>query len=588
MNGARPSIRRSLFAVALCAFAYLYVFPYYAALNNPNENVRFYMTAALVDDGTYAIDGPRARWGWTNDAACVDRGEDGALTPCETRRPAPGVERHYYSVKGPGTSLMGVPGYALYRWLHPGDDFDRTEALWTVRVTGSILPLLLFLFFFYRWLGEFTPSPLLRDSVFLVVGLGSVVWGYAYLFASHSTSAAAAMGSFMILDRARRGGSLGWWSAGLAGALATATSALEYPCFFITAGLCLFSLFALRPRLRILGFVLGALVPVLAVMHFQSHAFGNPLTPGHHFVENAAFRAGHAVGFYGAQTFHFMGALRLLFDERLGLFATSPLLILGLPGVWLLLRRRDTRAGALCLFGASLLLYIFICFMNIWHAGWSIGPRYLVALIPFLAWASLVTLTALHRRRPLLASALALGGLAACMLSAGIPSAYYPHLPDEFDWPLTQLFSVLIAHDYAPTNAGGLLGVFGSLSMLPVALLLLGALLWAGLQKTGSARPLPRLLAPALVAALLLAPHVIIPRMLSAESDPGARRMVAFVCEHWSPEGHDRATRLRDHILALGPASPASDRLRLSELYREEGRDRLADAAARGVGTTRR
>ena len=36
-------------ALALCAFAYLYVFPYQAQLNNPNENVRFYMTAAIVE-----------------------------------------------------------------------------------------------------------------------------------------------------------------------------------------------------------------------------------------------------------------------------------------------------------------------------------------------------------------------------------------------------------------------------------------------------------------------------------------------------------------------------------------------------------
>ena len=580
MNRARPSIRRSLFAVGLCAFAYVYVFPYYSALNNPNENVRFYMTSALVDDGTSAIDGARARWGWTNDAACVDRAADSAPTPCLTPRPAAGVTRHYYSVKGPAASFLGVPGYALYHWLR-ADDFDRTEALWVVRLTGSILPLLLFLFFFHRWLGEWTRSPLLRDAAFLVVGLGSVVWGYAYLFASHSTSAAAAMGSFMILDRARRSGKVGWGSAAWAGALATATSALEYPCFFLTLGLGLFALFALRPRLRVVGFVLGALLPMAAVMHFQLHAFGNALTPGHHFVENPAFRAGHAVGFYGAQTFYWDGALRLLFDERLGLFATSPLLILGLPGTWLLLRRRDTRAGTLCLFGTGLLLYIFICFMNIWHAGWSIGPRYLVALIPFFAWTTLVMLDAIYARRPVLASSLALGGLAASMVAAGIPSAYYPHLPDELNWPLTQLFSVLIAHDYAPRNAGNLLGVFGSLSMLPVAALLLGALIWAARQPGESRRWSARVVGPALVAGLLLAPHLIIPRALDAGADPGARRMVAFVCEHWSPEGHDKATRLRDHILALGPAFICEDRTRLSQLYREEGRDQLADAAAR-------
>lgn len=581
MTYARPSLSRSFAAVALCTFAYVYVFPYYPALNNPNENVRLYMTAAIVDDGTYAIDRERARWGWTNDAACVDRAPNAPPTPCETSRPRPGVERHYYSVKGPATSFMGVPGYALYRWAS-GDDFERTEALWVVRLTGSILPLLIFLFFFYRWLGDWTRRPFLRDSVFLVVGLGSVMWGYAYLFASHSTSAAAAMGSFMILDRARRAGRVGWFAAALAGALATAVSALEYPCLFITAGLCFFTLFALKPRLRLLAFALGALLPTLAVMHFQAHAFGNPLTPGHHFVENASFRAGHAVGFYGAQTFHWLGALRLLFDERLGLFATSPLLILGVPGVWLLLRRRETRAGAILLFGAGALLYVFIGFMNIWHAGWSIGPRYLVVLIPFLAWSTLVSLEALDRRRPRLAFALGLGGLVACMVSSGLLS-FYPHLPDELNWPLTQLFAVLIAHDYAPNNAGNLLGIFGSLSMVPVAVSLLLAVLWASPGGPWAGRPMARRLGAGLVAAVLLLPHVIVPRQLDADADPAAQRMVAFICEHWSPAGHDRATQLRDHILATGSETPPEDWQRLSDLYRAEGRTSLADAAARQV-----
>src|SRR5687767_7718645 len=96
-DAAHSSRRHSLIAVALCACAYLYVFPYQWRLNNPNENVRFYMTAALVEEGRYEIDGMRKRWGWVNDAA-IHGG-------------------HVYSVKAPGASLLAVPGYALYHGL---------------------------------------------------------------------------------------------------------------------------------------------------------------------------------------------------------------------------------------------------------------------------------------------------------------------------------------------------------------------------------------------------------------------------------------------------------------------------------------
>src|SRR5688572_3424829 len=95
--------------------ASLYVFPYYLRINNPNENVRLQMTAAIVDDGTYRIDDVRRRWGWTNDAAVY--------------------EGHYYSVKAPGTSLLGVPVYWAYRTVCDlaGAEVDRVTALWLLR-----------------------------------------------------------------------------------------------------------------------------------------------------------------------------------------------------------------------------------------------------------------------------------------------------------------------------------------------------------------------------------------------------------------------------------------------------------------------
>ena len=49
-----PSLQRNLILVAV-AVALLWTFPYLAPLNNPNENVRLYMTMSLVDDGSFAI-----------------------------------------------------------------------------------------------------------------------------------------------------------------------------------------------------------------------------------------------------------------------------------------------------------------------------------------------------------------------------------------------------------------------------------------------------------------------------------------------------------------------------------------------------
>jgi hypothetical protein len=54
---------------ALLAVTYFPAYPYLQAVNNPNENTRTFLTMALVDDGTVALDRQVARHGWTNDWA---------------------------------------------------------------------------------------------------------------------------------------------------------------------------------------------------------------------------------------------------------------------------------------------------------------------------------------------------------------------------------------------------------------------------------------------------------------------------------------------------------------------------------------
>lgn len=528
-----PTRRDRVVAVGLFVAAYLYVFPYYPDINNPNENVRVYMTAAIVEEGGYEISTFRRRWGWTNDAACVQKPNpdpppnappiEGAPTepgPCEAR--APGTVREYYSVKAPLMSWLGVPAYAFRWWMH-GESLDLARTFWWMRATASGIPMAIFFWFFYGWLGRRTRYPLLRDTVYVGTALGSVLLGYAYLFVSHSLSAAAAFGAFMLMDRAQDRGRIGWIAAAFAGFLAAGASALEYPCFLITFALCLMSLIAVRPWPRLLAFGLGALIPTLIVMHFQHVAYGNALTPGHLFVENAGFRHQHESGLFGADEFRFSAAGRLLGDLRLGLFTTTPLFLfapLGLRAI-----RRRASAGTI-IFGV-VALYLVICFMNNWTGGWSIGPRYLVAVIPFVAAGVLMGLDRLAQTRRELAHVLALGATASSLGISGLYSAYYPHLPDTVHGPMTQLFPELIAEGFAPTNAAMLLGVRGSWSMLPFALLLLGALIWAA-QRSRSWR---RWSAALLVAALTFSPHLIFAPRRTPEVD----HVVDIMKRTWRP-----------------------------------------------------
>lgn len=538
----RSRRRARWITLAICAGVLFYAFPYYPELNNPNENVRFYMTAALVEEGTYRIDGPRARWGWVNDAACVESTSDGRHAPCDgsLARALPGasVDRHYYSVKAPGASLLGVPAFALYRAL-AGDSFDRAVAIWVVRVGASILPLLALLFVVYAWLEREGLEPFYRDGVVFTLAMGTTLLGYANLFASHTTAAAATMGAFMILRDIERGEKASPLRLGLAGLLAASASLFEYPAFFASLGLSIYALLLLRRSQGLFSslffFAVGALLPVVMLMHFQHSAFGNAFTPGHLFVENPAFRAGHEEGFYGARLFHPDGAWRLLFDRGLGLFGVMPFLLLAPFGFYWMRQEAAGRLGRRTVVFICLSMYVSICFMNNWHGGWSIGPRYLTPLVPLLAWISGQALQHLSKRSSRATAGLALGAMAASFLSAGIPSLYYPHLPPEFIWPMAHLFAPLITDGYAPLNAGQALGLQGTLSMLPVVALMLAALLSTaarlpaiGLQTPDDRRRIAAL--ATLLFAAWAAFHLIAPA-----PSPETQKAVSFVQAHWNP-----------------------------------------------------
>lgn len=540
----------------MCAAAYLYVFPYFPAINNPNENVRFYMTAAIVEQGTYEIDEMRSRWGWVNDAA-LHHGR-------------------VFSVKAPGTSLLGVPGYALYYYGNQALDAepDREVGLWVCRVTASILPTLAFLFFFYGWLDRETRHPVARDAVFLSVALGSMLFGYALLFVSHTLSACVAFGAFMILREARRLGTLDWKLAAWAGFLAASVTALEYPGFVVSATLAIYALLAIRPRGRLLHFALGALVPTLMVMHFQWSAFDNPFSPGHLYVESDAFREAHEQGLFGATGFHADAALTLLFDLGSGLFPLTPILVFAVIGFPRLLGDRAHRLDAAVALLCVGLTYLLICFMNNWRGGWTIGPRYLAVVVPFVAWGALSGLDLLSRTHPRLVAILALGTAITALLTSGIPSVYYPHLPPEFTRPLPELFAPLVAHDYAPPNAGNLLGWWGTASMLPMLALAGVALLWAVHEPQIDLKDRFSIV----VGGLLIGGFLTGPHMQSPERDRPVADAVAFVTRSWNPQGHDLAARLEAHIATSSAVTP-EDYRQLADVYFAEGREREARAA---------
>lgn len=546
--------RRALGALVLCGAAYLYVFPYQPRINNPNENVRLYLTAALAEQGTYLIDDYRARWGWVNDCAVRDG--------------------HYYSVKAPATSLLGVPIYWAYLQLVEATslELDRTVALWLLRVFASILPWLVFLWFFHRWLGRQTSSPLVRDAVFLSVALGSCLYGYGMLFMSHTLSAAAAFGAFMLLHDAKHAARIRVMRAFLAGLLTAGVTLLEYPGFVASVALTIYALWAVRPFPRLVPFAIGGLIPTAAMMHFQWRCFGSPFSPGHLYVENEFLRGRHEEGFFGAVGIQWDALYGLLIHPGAGLFPLTPILLFGIVGLVLLFRERRTRADAATVIGICLTTLLGIVVMNNWRGGWTIGPRYLALVYPFLAWGAVVGLEPLVRRRPKFIAAIVVGATIVGLVLSGLPSAYYPHYPIPVDRPVSQVVRVLIEHDYAPYALANLVGIHGGASMLPLFAIGVTAIAWLAW-----ALPARRERASAVGFGLALAVLFCWPLLIDPRPDhPQIRESVELITTMWEPRGHDRVATL---AAGLRTEPSAAGYFELADRLEAEGRAREARGA---------
>jgi hypothetical protein len=475
-------MRTQIALTALCGLLYLGVFPYYRRINNPNEMVRVYMTVALSEEGTFAIEGIQRRWGYVNDKARF-----GA---------------HLYSSKAPGTSYLGVPVYLAHRALARalGHVPDKREIVLVLRLGSVVMPSLIFLWFFCGFLERRARAhPRLGRAVFVSVAAGSLLYAYGILFVSHTLNAACAFGALMALEAVPPSGTRGHARAALAGLLCASATLFEYPAALATLVVGVYGLHALwrsGSRLRLVSFLLGGLPAALATAAFHRAAFGDVLSPGYAHLENAAFRSNIGRGFFGASHPSLEAIGRLLADPSFGLFVGTPILLFAVLGVPRALRER--RAETVACLAVFVLMTLFVSALNNWRGGWTIGPRYLSTVVPFLAPLALTGLQSAAERRPTVASLAAVIGTVLALALSGLTSALYPHVPEVFTFPPAQLTLPLLRDGYAPYSLGWLVGLAGVASLLPVGLGFAGLLLFV-------ARPRDLAIGTILALALLAA-----------------------------------------------------------------------------------
>lgn len=482
-----PRARNWALALAV-VWLYLYAFPYFPGIRSANELPRVYLTWAMAEEGSFAIDSGVARWGATADVS-----------------PARG---HVYSNKAPGSSFLAVPAYLVLDQVKAamGSEPTLAEMMWTFRVFTGVLPTLLFLLLLWRFLGRFAGE----DGRTLAVtgyALGSMAMTYSVLFIAHQLSAVCIGTAYVLLTWVVEDQRDARWMIA-AGAAAGCAPLVDYQSAFAGVPLAVYALIKLlgaRPaRVRpIVYAVVGAIPPIALLLFYHQRAFGSPFKTGYDYSQT--FAHFHQQGFLGMTELRWEAFVGSTVAPDNGLVFLCPMLLLALPGWYLMARRRQW--AHLGITAAVVAIYLlFISSINFWRGGWQMGPRYITAMLPFAMVPVAVALDAASRRWPLRAAGVAL--VVVGIVIYAVSCATFPHFPEKFRNPLYELVFRLIGDDLAPYNLGWLLGLRGAISLVPFALVLAAAIMLAVL-------PEPRRWRSALVgvvgAALILASYALAP-----------------------------------------------------------------------------
>jgi hypothetical protein len=532
---------------ALACVPYTCVFPY-LSFNNPNENVRLYMTMALVEQHSFQIDALVDRYGWVNDMARL-AGKDGV--------------EHDYSLKAPGTSYLGVPFYWAFTKIAPrfghtvptAEEPPEVRAWWmrsatlVLRLFVVQLPSFAFLVWFERWLRGVTSDPVLRLTAVAATGLGTTYFAYALMFASHTLFAVTTFVSFGLITSERAERKVGRRRASrafLAGLFAGLATLIEYQSFPLSVILALFAVITFRRLYPLVAFGAGAALSAGALMFFQWRCFGGPFTAGYKSAENSDFADWHKQGFYGLTHVDWQVFRDLATQRTFGFFSTSPFMWLSIAALLAIVapsRRGRVRPKRLPLIVASVMmltLWLMISAAVNWRGGWTVGPRLLGAAPPFFAFAAVAGLERVAASRPRVRALLrgVAGGLAlAGVCTLGLVAMFYNSMPEDIVRPVADLVWPLVRLRFVPYHAGDLVGLHSPLLYFVPVGCLLGAPLIALLARREKATWMAiRLVTASVAFDMGMAPTL-------AETDADAKTAAEGwrkeFSKKWEPTGRD-------------------------------------------------
>ncbi len=410
----------------LCGVAAFFAYAYFYEAGGWNQNTRFDLVRALVEERGIRIDDYQDNTG------------DRAI-----------FESHYYADKAPGASFVAAPVVALaraaMRLVHENTraHSNLMRLSYVASLSASALPAALAVMCVWHLARRISASSRGATVVALAFGLGTPFWAWATVFYSHTLSAACLLGAFVAAVHLRDGSPsperdlrLG----AVVGLLVGWAVITEYPTAVPGAVVVLFALSQvwrdgggrLARVATSIAIVGGACAAVLGVYNYA--AFESPFHVSYASEENSSLLQG---GFFGI-TFPkpaIMG--QLLWGSFRGILPLAPVLAL-VPIGWVMgmgfrkWRRVTLVAAAMFLVGFAL-----NASYEHWEGGWSFGPRQLGPVLGFAALGLVPVWIQGGRALRVLIVTLAVVGSAFSLV--GVSTTAQPPGTPQFEHPMRDL-----------------------------------------------------------------------------------------------------------------------------------------------------
>ena len=345
-------------AIGAVFFAQIYFLQWHPAYPNPNEAIHIYLTRAIVEYRTFRVDGPMKRFGDVEDKSYF--------------------QGHYYSNKAPGLAFAAVVPYSLVRMFGDMDMKTARHVLW---LTVILIPSVLLLVAIWRFLAEMGLGDAERSLLILAYGMGSLGYTFSTVLFSHQLAGVLAMAAFLAVRAVRRGkaGTMRLVVGGLLGGWAVIT---EYPVAIPLFFTFVF-LWAGPTWKRAWIFAAAACAPVLLMIFYNVACFNHPFETAYRYLPPGYF-VDVKQGFFGVTAPKWAAFVGSFFGTSRGFFYLAPWLALAIPGLFLLLRRREWRLEGVVVLGTLFGYALFISSLSYWHGGGTAGMRYLTPLAVFL------------------------------------------------------------------------------------------------------------------------------------------------------------------------------------------------------------